>query len=70
MDLVMRQKSVVGSFLGNCHCQRDLPKFLELCSMGRLDLKALVTATRPLAEINAAASDLRAGKGVRTILSI
>jgi Zn-dependent alcohol dehydrogenase len=70
MDLVMRQKSVIGSFLGNCHSQRDLPKYLDLCSIGRLDLRALVTATLPLSEINAAVSDLRAGKGVRTVLSI
>jgi len=70
MDLVMRQKSVVGSFLGNCHSQRDLPRYLALCSTGRLDLKALVTATRPLSEINIAMSELRAGKGVRTVLSI
>jgi Zn-dependent alcohol dehydrogenase len=70
MDLVMRQKSVVGSFLGNCHSQRDLPKYLTLCSAGRLDLKALVTAVRPLSEINIALADLRAGKGVRTVLSM
>jgi Zn-dependent alcohol dehydrogenase len=70
MDLVMRQKSVIGSFLGNCHSQRDLPKYLALCSAGRLDLKALVTAIRPLSEINTALSELRAGKGVRTVLSI
>jgi len=25
MDLVMRQKSIMGSFLRNCHSQRDLP---------------------------------------------
>jgi Zn-dependent alcohol dehydrogenase len=70
MDLVMRQKSFVGSFLGNCHSQRDLPKYLTLCATGRLDLKALVTAIRPLSEINIAMSELRAGKGVRTVLSI
>jgi Zn-dependent alcohol dehydrogenase len=70
MDIVMRQKSVIGSFLGNCHAQRDLPKYLDLCSAGRLDLAALVTATLPLSEINAAVSDLRAGRGVRTVLSI
>jgi Zn-dependent alcohol dehydrogenase len=70
MDLVMRQKSIVGSFLGNCHSQRDLPKYLTLCSAGRLDLAALVTAIRPLSEINIAMSELRAGKGVRTVLSI
>jgi len=70
MDLVMRQKSIMGSFLGNCHSQRDLPKYLALCCAGRLDLKALVTAIRPLSEINIAMAELRAGKGVRTVLSI
>lgn len=70
MDIVMRQKSVLGSFLGNCHSQRDLPAYLQLCAAGRLDLKALVTAVRPLSDINAAVAELRAGHGVRTVLSI
>jgi Zn-dependent alcohol dehydrogenase len=70
MDLVMRQKSVRGSFLGNCHAQRDLPRYFDLCNAGRLDLAALITDRRPLSQINEALADLRNGVGVRTVLEI
>ena len=36
----------------------------------RLDLEGLVTARRPLSEINEAMEDLRASRGIRTVLSI
>jgi len=70
MDLVMRQKSILGSFLGNCHAQRDLTRYFDLCCSDRLSLAALVTACRPLTEINEAMEDLRRGIGVRTVLTI
>lgn len=70
MELVMRQKSVRGSFLGNCHAQRDLPRYFDLCSTKRLDLAALITDRRPLSQINEAFADLRNGVGVRTVLEI
>jgi Zn-dependent alcohol dehydrogenase len=49
---------------------RDIPRLIALWQAGRLDLDALVTARRPLGEINQAMDDLRAGRGVRTILTI
>jgi Zn-dependent alcohol dehydrogenase len=43
---------------------------VDLWRAGRLDLESLVTARRPLEEINVAMDDLRAGRGVRTVLSL
>jgi Zn-dependent alcohol dehydrogenase len=43
---------------------------VSLWQAGRLDLDSLVTARRPLTDINAALDDLRAGRGIRTVLSI
>jgi Zn-dependent alcohol dehydrogenase len=37
---------------------------------GRLDLDAMVTARRPLEEVNEAIEDLEAGRGLRTVLTI
>ncbi|WP_295549243.1 alcohol dehydrogenase catalytic domain-containing protein [uncultured Pseudacidovorax sp.] len=70
LDIVMRQLTVRGSFLGNSHPQRDLPRYLDLCCGGRFDLGPLVTRLRPLDEINEAFEDLRQGAGIRTVLTL
>ena len=43
---------------------------MALWQAGRLDLESMITARRPLAEINEAMDDLRAAKGIRTVLDI
>jgi Zn-dependent alcohol dehydrogenase len=48
---------------------RDIPRLLNLYRAERLDLDALITARRPLAQINEAMDDLRAARGIRTVLS-
>jgi alcohol dehydrogenase/S-(hydroxymethyl)glutathione dehydrogenase/alcohol dehydrogenase len=70
LDVVMRQLTLKGSFLGNSHPQRDLPRYLDLCCRGRFDLASMVTAQRPLAEVNEAFDELRRGEGLRTVLTI
>lgn len=63
-------KTIRGTLLGDCNSVRDIPRFLALWRAGRLDLDALITGRRPLSEINEAISDLRAAKGVRTVLAV
>ncbi|MFD1557309.1 alcohol dehydrogenase catalytic domain-containing protein [Paraburkholderia silviterrae] len=70
LDVVLKQLSIKGSFLGNCHPQRDMTRYLDLCCTHGLDLKSLVTRERPLEEINEAFEDMRNGVGIRTVLSI
>ncbi|WP_167760347.1 alcohol dehydrogenase catalytic domain-containing protein [Paraburkholderia pallida] len=70
LDVVLKQLSIKGSFLGNCHPQRDMTRYLDLCCTHSLDLKSLVTMERPLEEINEALEDMRNGVGIRTVLSI
>jgi S-(hydroxymethyl)glutathione dehydrogenase/alcohol dehydrogenase len=64
------EKKLMGCALGSCHAGRDIPRLLALWRRGRLDLDALVTARRPLAEINQALDDLRTSRGIRTTLAI
>lgn len=68
--MVMTQKQIVGCMLGNCHPQRDLPNFMTLWSQGKLEIDKLITARRPLDQINEAFADLGAGRGLRTVLTI
>jgi Zn-dependent alcohol dehydrogenase len=67
---VVTGKRLLGCVLGGCHSLREVPRLLSLWQAGRLDLDGLITARRPLAEINDALDDLAAGRGIRTVLSL
>ncbi len=62
-------KRILSTVLGYSHASRDIQRFHGLWRAGRLDLEALITARRPLDEIDAAMDDLRAGRGIRTVLT-
>jgi len=64
------EKKLMGCLLGSANAHRDLPRILDLWRAGRLDLAGMVTAKRPLDEINEAVEDLRRGAGVRTVLEM
>ena len=64
------EKKLLGCTLGSCNSLREIPRLIALWQSGRLDLASLVTARRPLGEIDAAMADLRAGKGIRTVLDM
>jgi Zn-dependent alcohol dehydrogenase len=64
------EKKLLGCVLGSSNSLREIPRLVSLWRAGRLDLEALITARRPLAEIDAAFADLRAGRGIRTVLSL
>ncbi len=62
-------KRILGTLLGGCNSLRDVPRLLALWRAGRLELESLISARRPLAEINQAIADLRAARGLRTVLT-
>ncbi|MBI4517727.1 MAG: Zn-dependent alcohol dehydrogenase [Deltaproteobacteria bacterium] len=64
------QKKLLGCILGSANSLREIPRLVALWRAGRLDLDALVTTRRPLHQINEAAADLQAGRGIRTVLEI
>ncbi|HKY14043.1 MAG TPA: zinc-binding dehydrogenase [Microthrixaceae bacterium] len=64
------EKKLVGSLLGGCWAPRDIPKLVELWQQGQIDVDSMVTARRPLAEVNEAIADMKAGRGIRTVLRI
>jgi len=67
---VISEKKLLGCTLGSSNSIREIPRLIALWHAGRLDLEALITARRPLAEINQAMDDLRASRGIRTVLSV
>jgi Zn-dependent alcohol dehydrogenase len=61
-------KRLLGTILGGVNSLRDIPRYVALWQTGQLQLENMITGHRPLADINAALDDLRAGKGIRTVL--
>jgi Zn-dependent alcohol dehydrogenase len=64
----LSEKKLIGCALGSCNSVREIPRLIALWQAGRLDLEALITKRRPLAEIDRAVEDLRAARGIRTVL--
>ena len=68
ISLVADGKTLIGSYMGNAIPRRDIPRYIALWRAGRLPVERLLTATRPLAEINAALDDLASGAAVRQVM--
>ncbi len=66
----LSEKKLLGCTLGSSNSLREIPRLVALWRAGRLDLESLITARRPLAEINEAMGELKAGRGIRTVLKI
>jgi S-(hydroxymethyl)glutathione dehydrogenase/alcohol dehydrogenase len=66
----MSEKKLTGCFLGSSNPHREFPRLLSLWKAGKLDLEGMVTARRPLDEIGDAFADMKAGKGLRTVLDL
>jgi S-(hydroxymethyl)glutathione dehydrogenase/alcohol dehydrogenase len=64
------ERRLVGSFLGSSNSPREIPRLLALWRAGKLDLEGMITRRRPLAEVNEAFDDLRAARGLRTVLEL
>jgi 2-desacetyl-2-hydroxyethyl bacteriochlorophyllide A dehydrogenase len=64
------ERKLIGSFLGSSHSRRDVPRLLALWRAGHLDLEGMITARRPIDEVNDAFADMRAARGIRTVLAL
>ena len=66
----LSERKLMGCLLGSCNGRRDIPRLLALWRAGGLDLEGMITARRPLAEVNEAMADMTAGVGIRTVLTV
>jgi len=64
------EKKLCGCLLGSCNSLREIPRMIALWRAGQLDLEGLITARRPLAEVNEGFADMQAGRGIRTVIAI
>ena len=67
---MIQQKRLVGSLLGDCWPNRDIPRLVALWQRGDLDLKSMITHRVPLDAVNEGFNRLRAAEGVRTVVEV
>ena len=66
--LVGDEKSILGSYMGSCVPERDIPRFLGMYKRGKLPVERLKSGSLPLSEINAGFDRLAEGNVLRQVL--
>ena len=64
------QKRLLGTLLGGCWPDRDIPLLVGLWRRGELDLESMITARVGLADVNEGVDALRAARGIRTVVDM
>ena len=67
-DLVLFQRSVMGTLYGDSQPRNDIPNLLKLYGAGKLKLDELITRTYTLDQVNEAYADMLAGKNIRGVI--
>jgi S-(hydroxymethyl)glutathione dehydrogenase/alcohol dehydrogenase len=68
LSLMADGKTIQGSVYGASDPARDIPVLAELARRGLLDLEALVTRRIGLDDVEAAFTDMAAGRGARSVV--
>ncbi|MBW0014102.1 Zn-dependent alcohol dehydrogenase [Mycobacterium sp.] len=68
LSLMADGKTVQGSVYGASDPARDIPVLAELAQRGRLDLEGLVTRRIGIDDVEAAFTDMTAGRGARSVV--
>jgi S-(hydroxymethyl)glutathione dehydrogenase / alcohol dehydrogenase len=65
----LAEKRIQGSNMGSTRVRVDMPRYVDLYLQGRLKLDELVSARRPLDEVNAAFDAMKAGEVARSLIT-
>ena len=68
LSLMADGKAIQGSVYGASDPARDIPVLAELAQRGQLDLEALVTRRIGIDDVEAAFTDMTAGRGARSVV--
>ena len=68
-DLVLQEKSLLGSMYGSNRAHYDMPRILDLYAAGKLPLDKLISRRYPLDEINEAYDAMMRGEVARSVIS-
>jgi Zn-dependent alcohol dehydrogenase len=67
-DMIVSEKEILGSFNGSYNLPLAIPKLADLITKGDLKIDPLITATKPLTELNEAMHELETGTGIRQVI--
>jgi S-(hydroxymethyl)glutathione dehydrogenase/alcohol dehydrogenase len=67
---LMGEKRITRSSYGGARPRRDFPWLVQSYLEGKIDLDSLITRRISLSEINSGFDDMRAGKGIRTVIML
>ena len=68
LQLVLTQKTLMGSIYGSSNAQVEIPKILSMYKGGQIKLDELVTRTYTLDQINEGYADMNAGLNIRGVV--
>ena len=68
LDLVLFQKTVMGTLYGDSQPRYDIPNLLKMYHAGKIKLDEMVTRTYTLDQVNEAYADMLAGKNIRGVI--
>jgi NDMA-dependent alcohol dehydrogenase len=68
LDLVLMQKTLMGTLYGSSQPRNDIPQLLALYGAGKLKLDELITRTYRLDQINEAYDDMISGRNIRGVI--
>jgi alcohol dehydrogenase len=68
VNLVAEERTLKGSYIGTCVPSRDIPRYMDLYTQGRLPVDKLLTGRLKLEEINQGFDLLHEGKAIRQVV--
>lgn len=68
LDFVLAEKRVLGSMMGSNSFRVDMPRFVDFYLNGQLKLDEMISARRPLDEINVCFDEMKKGAVARSVI--
>ncbi|MEE2677121.1 MAG: Zn-dependent alcohol dehydrogenase [Myxococcota bacterium] len=67
-DVVINEKRIQGSMMGSNAFRVDMPRYVDFYLSGQLKLDEMISARRPLEEINTCFDEMRKGTAARSVI--
>ncbi len=69
VNMVVEERTMIGSYLGSCVPNRDIPNYIDMYQRGRLPVDALISSHIALEDINEGFDALAKGDVVRQVIT-